>query len=100
MYAFNKRFRPTLWGGVFVIQTLACFVMTLLLWMFAVGAWLQAEAPLLSSLLILASLITLYLGIDAHRNKDRMRLLVSISYGRRDAQLCPLELGRGNGLSE
>jgi len=100
MYAFNKRFRPTLWGGVFVIQSLACFVLTTLLWIFAAGAWLQADAPLLSLLLTLASLITAYLGVDAHRNKDRVRLLTAISYGRRDSQLCSMELGRGAGLSE
>ena len=64
------------------------------------GAWLQADAPLLSMLLGLASAITAYLGIDAHRNKDRLRLLAAISYGRRDSQLCSMELGRGAGLSE
>lgn len=100
MYAFNKRFRPTLWGGVLVIQSLACFVITLLLWIFAAGALLQTESVLVAVLLTLSGAITCYFGFDFHRNKDRARILTSILMGRRESQQSSMELGRGQGLSE
>jgi len=100
MYAFNKRFRPTLWAGVFVIQTLACLVITFLLWIFAVGSWIQAQSLPAAVLLMLSSAITMYFAIDSHRNQDRARIVASILVGRRESQQSSMELGRGKGLSE
>lgn len=100
MYAFNKRFRPTLYGGALVMPTLVSVLATLLLWLFAVGAITQLNAIPTSMLLLAASFITIFFAISTHRNKDRRRLLASIAIGEKEAHYCSQELGRGKGLSE
>lgn len=90
-YAFNKRFRPTLWKGI-PYTTVACLLGSLLLWAFALGAVFQLHDHMMAIMLAVLGLVGMVLGIQAYRSKDRVRLRWSRFVGRRDQARPPLGL--------
>lgn len=92
MYAFNKRFRPTLHFGAFTITTLAFGALGALLLVFSVGAVFQMKSPPAAVVLFAGALASVAFAINEHLNLPRRRLKASMFKGRRDRARQRLEL--------
>ncbi|MCP3671505.1 MAG: hypothetical protein GY814_13960 [Gammaproteobacteria bacterium] len=100
MYAFNKRFRPTLWFGDFTPVTLACLMLTLVLWAFAFGAVTNLQEPLVALFLFITSIAALFLGVQHHKKRHLVRTEKLRYVGEGDSKTEEIFLNRDNAYAD
>lgn len=90
MYAFNKRFRANTYKGM-PMMTMALIALGLLLGAFGLGALIMIKKGLLAISLFVGTGVAFFYAFNIFRNKDRIRLLDSLSSGRREIKAKPME---------
>jgi hypothetical protein len=91
MYAFNKRFRATTFKGL-PMMTMLLVALGLVLGAFGLGAIIMIKKVMLAFFLFFGTGTAFFYAIDVYRNKDRVRLLSSLTTGRREIKAKPMEI--------
>jgi uncharacterized membrane protein len=91
MYAFNSRFKPTLFKGL-PNMTWAGFMLGIVLLAFSIGAYTNLRNVGLMILLVLVALASFGYAIQEYRKKDEARFLSSRFMGKKDIRTNSLGL--------
>lgn len=95
MYAFNKRFRPTLHLGMFTILTLALGMLGLILLVFAVTCVFHLNNMILGIALCIGGFLFLYMALRDHMSQSKRRIKSSLFMGSIDRKRKRMEVING-----
>lgn len=95
MYAFNKRFRPTLYFGAFTLLTVALALLSVLLLAFAAGAVIQLKKPAVALIFLLCACLAIYGAVRDHLSLRTLRIRASIQRGQSDRRAKRMEVIHG-----
>ena len=93
MYAFNKRFRPTLIMGAVTAGTAAFGCLAIMLFLFSLVVVFNVKSIAFGLVLIFSSFVALIAAYKSHKNKNRIRYASALFVGAMDKKAKPLELG-------
>lgn len=91
MYALNKRFRLTEFWGMST-ATIGSAVGGVLLFVTAIGMWLQANNILLALIMAGGGVGAIYYAYTAHKTNQFHRINSAMSVGKRDMNAKSLEV--------
>ena len=83
MYAFNSRFKPTLWKGL-PNMTWGSAMLGIILGVFSLGAYTHLQNTGLMIVLDLSAILAFWYAIRAYQRKDEARFMFSRTVGKRD----------------